>query len=265
MRGFEGTAIAAVHEHKAVLAHAAVENARRRTASRHPPSAAGFRMHIIGEHFERRGASSCRAAFFFPLWEQRSIGASKKGRGKETRAGAMPRMIRVERAASSVRGRYRRRRRRESAERATRPRRVASSCAGEIYGLTSLAQKIEDAEHNTDAALAMAREAARRRTAEPDRPDHSSSTCAKVAAALYKALGGSTTNGINMTKMRACKCRRAIYATQFYADVEGHHEDRPLVSPRGARLLLARGPHLGSTAATPSDTPAQRSRQISRH
>ena len=50
-----------------------------------------------------------------------------------------------------------------------------------------------------------------------------------VPAALYKALGGFATNGVNMTKLESYMVEGSFFATQFYADVEGHPEDRNLV------------------------------------
>ena len=50
-----------------------------------------------------------------------------------------------------------------------------------------------------------------------------------VPAALYKALGGFATNGVNMTKLESYMVEGNFFATQFYADVEGHPEDRNLV------------------------------------
>ena len=50
-----------------------------------------------------------------------------------------------------------------------------------------------------------------------------------VPAALYKALGGFATNGVNMTKLESYMIEGNFFATQFYADVEGHPEDRSLV------------------------------------
>jgi prephenate dehydratase len=49
-----------------------------------------------------------------------------------------------------------------------------------------------------------------------------------VPAALYKALGGFATNGVNMTKLESYMVGGSFNATQFYADVEGHPDDRPL-------------------------------------
>jgi prephenate dehydratase len=104
---------------------------------------------------------------------------------------------------------------------------IASELAGRIYGLVSLKQNIEDAEHNTTRFLIMSREAVR-----PSRETPAVTTfffrVRNVPAALYKALGGFATNGVNMTKLESYMVGGAFTATQFYADVEGHPEDRPL-------------------------------------
>jgi prephenate dehydratase len=104
---------------------------------------------------------------------------------------------------------------------------IASELAGQIYGLVSLAQNIEDAEHNTTRFMIMAR--------EPKRPPRGGPTVTtfvfnvrNVPAALYKALGGFATNGINMTKLESYMLGGTFTATQFYADVEAHPDDRPL-------------------------------------
>ena len=49
-----------------------------------------------------------------------------------------------------------------------------------------------------------------------------------MPAALYKAMGGFATNGVNMTKLESYMVGGRFAATQFYADVEAHPEDRPL-------------------------------------
>ena len=62
-----------------------------------------------------------------------------------------------------------------------------------------------------------------------------------VPAALYKALGGFATNGVNMTKLESYMVGGAFSATQFYADVEGHpDEPAAQAGARGAGLLLDR-------------------------
>ncbi|HXC91769.1 MAG TPA: prephenate dehydratase [Stellaceae bacterium] len=104
---------------------------------------------------------------------------------------------------------------------------IASELAGRIYGLVALKENIEDAAHNTTRFLIMAREALR-----PPRDTPSVTTflfrVRNVPAALYKALGGFATNGVNMTKLESYMVGGAFTATQFYADVEAHPEDRPL-------------------------------------
>ena len=104
---------------------------------------------------------------------------------------------------------------------------IASELAGEIYGLISLKQNIEDAEHNTTRFLVMAREA---RWAPRGTPAVTTFVfnVRNVPAALYKALGGFATNGVNMTKLESYMVGGRFAATQFYADVEAHPEDRPL-------------------------------------
>jgi prephenate dehydratase len=104
---------------------------------------------------------------------------------------------------------------------------IASELAGEIYGLLSLKENIEDAEHNTTRFLIMSREAKC-----PPRGTPTVTTflfrVRNVPAALYKAMGGFATNGVNMTKLESYMVGGAFAATQFYADVEAHPEDRPL-------------------------------------
>ena len=104
---------------------------------------------------------------------------------------------------------------------------IASELAGEIYGLVSLAQNIEDAEHNTTRFLVMAREP---RWAPRGGPAVTTFVfnVRNVPAALYKALGGFATNGVNMTKLESYMVGGRFAATQFYADVEAHPDDRPL-------------------------------------
>ncbi len=102
---------------------------------------------------------------------------------------------------------------------------LASSLAGEIYGLDVLAEGIEDNDSNTTRFLVMAR--------EPDfsrRGDGSMCTTfvfrvRSIPAALYKALGGFATNGVNMTKLESYMLDGKFTATQFYAEIDGHPED----------------------------------------
>ena len=101
---------------------------------------------------------------------------------------------------------------------------IASSLAGEIYGLEILRRNVEDAHHNTTRFYIMAGEA---RTPSVDTPDLMTTFVFRVRnvpAALYKALGGFATNGVNITRLESYMLAGQFYATQFLCDVEGHPE-----------------------------------------
>lgn len=103
---------------------------------------------------------------------------------------------------------------------------LASRLAAEIYGLDILKANVEDAPHNTTRFLIMAREAD---DAEADSGDVVTTFVFRVRnvpAALYKAMGGFATNGVNMTKLESYQLEGSFNATQFYADIEGHPEER---------------------------------------
>lgn len=104
---------------------------------------------------------------------------------------------------------------------------IASDLAAEIYGLQVLAKGIEDAAHNTTRFLILAREP---QVPAPGTPSVTSFffRVRSVPAALYKALGGFATNGVNITKLESYMVDGRFIAAQFYADVEGHPEERPL-------------------------------------
>src|SRR5205807_2921623 len=104
---------------------------------------------------------------------------------------------------------------------------IASELAGEIYGLVSLKENIEDAEHNTTRFLIMSREEKRSPRGGPTVTTFVFNV-RNVPAALYKALGGFATNGVNMTKLESYMVGGNFTATQFYADVEAHPDDGPL-------------------------------------
>jgi len=105
---------------------------------------------------------------------------------------------------------------------------IASELAAEIYGLAILRRNVEDAAHNTTRFYIMAREA---ETPAPDRPGLMTTFIFRVRnvpAALYKALGGFATNGVNLTKLESYMVGGTFTATQFLCDVEGHPEHGPL-------------------------------------
>ncbi len=102
---------------------------------------------------------------------------------------------------------------------------LASELAGEIYGLDVLARHIEDKSNNTTRFLVMSREPDLKR-----RGSHGMMTCfvfrvRNIPAALYKAMGGFATNGVNMTKLESYMVDGIFSATQFYAEIEGHPDD----------------------------------------
>ena len=115
---------------------------------------------------------------------------------------------------------------REVAERGDRScAAIASRLAAEIYGLNILAENIEDASHSTTRFIVLSREARR----APPRNGPVLTTFVfevrNIPAALYKALGGFATNGVNMTKLESYMLEGTFSATQFYADVDGHPDD----------------------------------------
>jgi len=105
---------------------------------------------------------------------------------------------------------------------------LAPRLAAELYGLDILKEDVEDETHNTTRFIVLARKA---RHAAPGNGKVVTTFVFRVRnvpAALYKALGGFATNGVNMTKLESYQLNGEFTATQFYADVEGHPEDRSL-------------------------------------
>ncbi len=212
-------AVAAVREGRAGLAMLPVENSTYgRIADIHhllPESG----LHIVGEHFVRVHANllalpgtrieEVRTALSQPPLLGQTRGFLRR-HGIEPRAGA-------DTAGSA--GVVARTGDRSLAA-------LASELAGEIYGLEVLARHVEDQANNTTRFLAMA-------PAPGPLPDAPALTSfvfrvRNLPAALYKALGGFATNGVNMIKLESYMVDGQFTATQFYADIEGRPDDPPV-------------------------------------
>jgi prephenate dehydratase len=109
---------------------------------------------------------------------------------------------------------------------------IASSLAAEIYGLKVLMQDIEDETHNTTRFVVLAKEPDAAKVGDGPIVTTFIFRVRNVPAALYKAMGGFATNGVNMTKLESYQLDGRFVATMFYADVEGHPDD-----PAVARAL----------------------------
>ena len=221
---FEG-AIAAVVDHKADLTMLPVENSTYgRVADIHrllPESG----LHIVGEHFLRvninllgvRGArlSDVRVAYSHSvlLGQCRDFlirNDIKPIPAADTAGSAEHVLSENDREAAAL----------------------ASDLAADIYGLDILARNVEDREHNTTRFLVMAREPYQSVPEEGAVLTTFVFTVRNLPAALYKALGGFATNGVNMVKLESYMIDGSFTATQFYADVVGHPDE-----PQLARAL----------------------------
>jgi prephenate dehydratase len=217
--GFED-AFEAVRTGRAKLAMIPIENSvAGRVAEIHQllPHA---ELHIIGEHFQRveHHLLAPRGATLKTLKTVQSHVQALDQCRKSIRKLKLRRVVGADTAGSAA----------DVAETGDITRAaIASSLAGQIYGLKSLIKNIEDAAHNTTRFIVLSRKAVRARRSGPVITTFVFRV-RNVPAALYKALGGFASNGVNMTKLESYMVGGFFTATLFYADVEGHPDDRSL-------------------------------------
>jgi prephenate dehydratase len=105
---------------------------------------------------------------------------------------------------------------------------LATKLAAKIYGLKILKKDVADAKHNTTRFVVLARQPKWASRKEKHVVTTFVFQVRNIPAALYKALGGFATNGVNMTKLESYMVDGSFSATQFYADVQGHPKQRAL-------------------------------------
>ncbi|MGB9154225.1 MAG: prephenate dehydratase [Alphaproteobacteria bacterium] len=211
--GFED-AFTAVREHRADLAMIPVENSvAGRVADVHHLLPQG-ELHIIGEHYQpiEHHLLAIKGAKLEDIKRVESHVQALAQCRKWLRSRNMQPIIHADTAGAAE----------DVSKRGDKTvAAIASHLAGKIYGLESLATNIADGPKNTTRFLILSREA---KEAPPE------SACIttlvfrvrSVPAALYKALGGFATNGINITKLESYLVDGSFTAAQFYVDVEGH-------------------------------------------
>jgi prephenate dehydratase len=212
-------ALAAVKGGEAELAMIPIENsAAGRVADIHhllPDSG----LYIVAEHFERIRHQLLTLPGV-KLDELKTVHSHTMALGQCRKAVAALKLAPVAEADTAGAARHLR----DSKDRTRAV--IASALAAEVYGLSIAKSDIEDAEHNTTRFVVLAA-----------KPDHAKSgdgpvittfvfRVRNVPAALYKALGGFATNGVNMTKLESYQLEGSFNATMFYADIEGHPEER---------------------------------------
>jgi prephenate dehydratase len=214
-------ALAAVKAHEARLAMIPIENSvAGRVADIHhllPDSG----LHIVAEHFERI-RHQLLALPGVKLGELKTVHSHTMALGQCRKAIRALKLQAIAEADTAGAARHLK----ESGDRSRGV--IASALAAEIYGLSIAKPDIEDAHHNTTRFVVLAA-----------KPDHAKSgdgpvvttfvfRVRNVPAALYKALGGFATNGVNMTKLESYQLEGSFNATIFYADIEGHPDERPV-------------------------------------
>jgi prephenate dehydratase len=97
--------------------------------------------------------------------------------------------------------------------------------AADIYGLDVLAEDVEDTDHNTTRFVVLSRDAVQAPAGAGPVVTSFVFRVRNISGALYKALGGFATNGVNMSKLESYMVDGQFTATQFLAEVDGHPDD----------------------------------------
>ena len=212
-------ALAAVKNGEAKLAMIPIENsvAGRVADIHHLLPRSG--LHIVAEHFERVRHQLLTLPGV-KLSELKTVHSHVMALGQCRKAIRALKLKPVAEADTAGAARHLR----ESGDRTAAV--IASRLAAEIYGLKVAKADIEDAQHNTTRFVVLAAKPVR--VAKGDGPVITSFVfrVRNVPAALYKALGGFATNGVNMTKLESYQLEGSFNATMFYADIEGHPDER---------------------------------------
>ena len=104
---------------------------------------------------------------------------------------------------------------------------LAPRLAASLYGLDIIAENVDDTENNVTrfVVLSKTRDWVVRASASELMMTTFVFRVHNIPAALYKAMGGFATNGVNMTKLESYQLGGKFFSTQFYADIEGHPDD----------------------------------------
>ena len=105
---------------------------------------------------------------------------------------------------------------------------ISPPLAAQIYGLDVLATDVEDEDHNTTRFVVLSRDFVQAPAGNGPVVTTFVFNVRNLPAALYKALGGFATNGVNMTKLESYMVDGQFTATQFLAEVDGHPDETPL-------------------------------------
>jgi prephenate dehydratase len=214
-------AFAAVQEGTAALAMIPIENsiAGRVADIHHLLPASG--LHIVGEHF-------LPIHFQLMAIEEASLSTIKDVYSHVHALGQCRKIIRKLGLRGHVAGDTAGSARQVAEWKDPTKASLAPRLAAPIYGLKILAEDVEDEAHNTTRFVMLQKKP---KAADRDgRPLVTSFVfrVRNVPAALYKAMGGFATNGVNMTKLESYMVEGQFTATQFYAEVDGHPEDSGL-------------------------------------